>query len=777
MDRTKLPSLGERPEVSAEMYARDQTESFAPQSRLQAPEGAPNVLVILLDDMGFGASSAFGGPCKMPVAESLSEQGLRYSRFHTTALCSPTRASLMTGRNHHSVGMGVVTALATSAPGYDCMRPATAGTIAQTLNYNGYATGVFGKWHQTPPWEQTAAGPFDRWPTREGFDKFYGILSGGASQFTPTLVDGTTFVEPPATEEEGYHLSEDLVDQACDWISNVKRFAPDKPWFTYLPFPATHAPFHLPESWRDRYRGEFAHGWDKQREITLARQKELGVVPEDTELAPWPEGVPHWDELSDDQRLAAERLMENYAAFSEHTDEQVGRLTEFLRKTGELDNTLIFYILGDNGASGEGGLEGTLNETMRFNGIEDTAERIVSRIDGLGGPESYPHYPVGWALAMDTPYQWVKQVASHYGGTRNGMVVHWPEGFEARGEIRNQWHHVIDIAPTILEVIGLPAPDSIDGIAQDPIDGTSFKYTFDGADAPDRHTTQYFEIHGNRGIYHEGWTAVTKHKTPWSLEPAPAFEDDVWELYDTTSDWSQAKDVAAEHPELLATLQEMFMGEARRFNVLPLDEFRMARTQHGFEGKPGLPIGKSMTLGPNSGYLRESHVPNIKNSSFRVTARFAVSDATADGVLVAQGGRYGGWSLYLNAGVPTFAYNMCDLEITHVRSDRGAIAGANVVDARFEYDGGGVGKGGVLNLFLNGEPVGSGRLERTVPYFFSPDETLNVGIDRGSPITPDYQRAAGNRFTGRIEDVVIAVGDDAVAVSPIDLLDAYMAEQ
>lgn len=769
--------MGVRPTIPVAMYGRDQKEAFSLRPRLKPEAGSPNVLVVLLDDMGFGASSAFGGPCSMPVAEQLGKDGLSYSRFHTTALCSPTRAALMTGRNHHSVGMGVVTSRASSAPGYDTSRPESAGTLAQTLSYNGYATGVFGKWHQTPIWEQTPAGPFDRWPTREGFDKFYGILSGGASQFTPTLIDGTTHIDPPATEEEGYHLSEDLVDQACSWIGDVRRHSPDKPWFTYLPFGATHAPFHLPRDRRDRFRGEFSHGWDRQREITLQRQKELGVVPEDTELAPWPEGVPHWDELDSTQRLAAERLMENYAAFAEHTDEQVGRLVEFLRRTGELDNTLIFYILGDNGASGEGGLEGTLNETMRFNGIEDSAERIVSRLDGLGGPESYPHYPVGWALAMGTPYQWAKQVASHYGGTRNGMVVHWPDGIKARGEVREQWHHVIDIAPTVLEAIGLPTPEFVNGVKQDPLDGVSFTYSFDGAEEPDRHTTQYFEIHGNRGIYHEGWTAVAKHKEPWSLAPAGEFEDDVWELYDTRQDWSQARDVSAEHPELLAELQDRFIAEAQKYNVFPLDEFGAARKRHGAAGIPGLDVGKTMTFGPNAGHLREAHVPNVKNGSFRVTARYSSASDAADGVLVAQGGQYGGWSLYLKDGVPSFAYNMCDVDTYHVRGSEPVGSGTHVVDMHFAYDGGGVGKGGAVTLHVDGESVASGRVEATVPVFFSPDETLNVSIDRGSPVTPDYSRGAGNRFTGRVDEVVIAVGDDSVAVPAETLFAAFMMEQ
>ncbi|MFC6343921.1 arylsulfatase, partial [Nocardioides hankookensis] len=574
-----------------EVVVRDQTEALPHRPLAKAPEGAPNVLVILLDDMGFGASSAFGGPCRMPVAEQLADDGLRYSRFHTTALCSATRAALLTGRNHHAVGMGVTVEISTGRPGYDATRPLSAGTLAQTLSYNGYATGAFGKWHQTPSWEQTAAGPFDRWPTREGFDRFYGFLGGEASQFEPTLVEGTTFVDPPRTAAEGYHLSKDLVDRAQGWVRDVRTHAPDKPWFCYLAFGATHAPFQVREGWADKYRGEFAHGWDEQRERTLRRQQELGVVPPDAELAPWTPGVPHWDDISDADREVAERLMEVYAAFAEHTDAQVGRLVESLRESGELDNTIVLYILGDNGASAEGGIEGTLNETLRLNGIDDDTARIASELDKVGTPESYAHYPVGWAVAMDTPYQWTKQVASHYGGTRNGLVVHWPDGIEARGEVRHQWHHVVDVLPTLLEAAGVPVPSVVDGVEQQPLDGVSFRYSFNDAGAPERHTTQYFEMFGNRGIYHEGWTAVAKHKTPWATAQTdtPSLSGDRWELYDTRTDWTQARDVAADEPELLADLQALFLSEARRNHVLPMDDQLSGRFDARTAGRPAPP--------------------------------------------------------------------------------------------------------------------------------------------------------------------------------------------
>ncbi|WP_110180555.1 arylsulfatase [Nocardioides solisilvae] len=734
------------------------------QSRHQprpAVEAPPNVLLVLLDDMGFGASSAFGGPCPMPAADQLAAEGLRYSRFHTTALCSPTRAALMTGRNHHAVGMGTVVEISSGTPGYDATRPPSAGTLAQALRGSGYATAAFGKWHQTPTWEQTPAGPFDRWPTREGFDRFYGFLGGEASQFEPTLVEGTTFVDPPRTAAEGYHLSEDLVDRAIDWIDDVRSHGGGKPWFTYLAFGATHAPFQLPEEWRGRHRGEFAHGWDRQRELTLERQKELGVVPPDAELAPWTPGVPHWDELDETQRLVAERLMETYAAFAEHTDAQVQRLVDALRAAGDLENTVVLYVLGDNGASAEGGLEGTLNETMRFNGVEDTAGRIAEQLDLVGGPDAYVHYPAGWAVAMDTPYQWTKQVASHYGGTRNGLIVHWPAGIADRGGVRDQWHHVVDVFPTILEVTGVPHPETVEGVAQDPVDGVSFAYSFNDADAPERHTTQYFEMLGNRGIYHEGWTAVAKHRSPWLLgAPATSLDDDTWELYDTTTDWTQARDLAARHPERLAELQELFHAEARRHGVvLP------GGTADGVSRRPAPP--RRLTLRAGAGRLREDAVPPFKNGSWSVTARIADAGpraGKAEGVLVAQGSSFAGWSFYVRDGFLTFAYAWLGAEETIVRSQAPVGEGPHVVQARFAYDGGGAGRGGELTLLLDGREVGSGRIERTISTFFSMDQTLDVGIDRGTPVTDDYGTAPHGRrgfpWTGRIVDVTLVAGDD-----------------
>ncbi|TYL55533.1 arylsulfatase [Nocardioides sp. BGMRC 2183] len=733
--------------------------------------------------MGFGASSAFGGPCRMPAAEALADDGLRFSRFHTTAMCSPTRASLMTGRNHHRVGVGTVVEISTGAPGHSGMRPRSAGTLAQVLQGNGYATAAFGKWHQTPPWEQTAAGPFDRWPTHEGFDHFYGFLGGEASQFEPTLVRGTTFVDPPRSAADGYHLSEDLVDEAISWTGQVTRHGQGKPWFCYLAFGATHAPFQVPPEWRDRYRGEFAHGWDQQREITLARQRELGVVPPEAELAPWTPGVPHWEEIPALERETGQRLMELYAAFAEHTDAQIGRLVEALRERGELDNTVVMLILGDNGASAEGTMVGTLNEHLHFNGIPESAERIAGFIEdnpgALGGPESYPHYPAGWAVAMDTPYQWTKQVASHYGGTRNGMVAHWPAGIAAKGEVRHQWHHVNDVMPTVLDLIGLPVPETIDGVDQDSLDGVSFGYCLDAPGAPEQHTTQYFEMFGNRGIYRDGWTAVAPHKAPWhpASQETPRFDEDVWELYDTTTDWSQARDLAAEHPELLAELQALFDSEARRNRVYPMDDQLIRRFGAAGGARPERPA--SIVLGPDDGRLREDAVPDVKNGSYRITATFH-GGRYDDGVLVAQGGGFGGWSLYVKDGVPSWAYSYAAVEWTHLRAAAPLPdeAGDHVVELHFAYDGGGPGRGGEVTLVVDGEVGARGRLERSLAAMFSMDQTLDVGIDRGTPVTPDYGTRDGFAYQGTVHRVALeTVTGESVELPWEDRLAAVIVGQ
>ncbi len=728
----------------------------------------PNIVLVVVDDMGFGASSAYGGPCEMPTADRLAREGLRYSRFHVTALCSPTRQALLTGRNHHSVGMGGTTEMATAAPGYTSIRPDSAGTTAQILRAAGYGTAAFGKWHQTPAAEVNAAGPFDRWPVGEGFEEFYGFMGAEMNHWYPQLYHQTTPVEPRRTPEEGYHLTEDLVDHTIDWIRNQRTLAPERPFFAYVAFGATHAPFHVASEWRDRYRGRFDHGWDRQRELTLQRQREIGVVPPEAELAPWPDHVPHWDELDDDRRAVAARFMETYAGFAEHTDVQVGRLVDELDALGVLDDTLFLYLLGDNGASGEGGVDGTLREHLVGHGFADDVQDMAARLDDFGDETTYGLYPVGWALAMNTPYQWTKQVASHYGGTRDGMILRWGDHVPDPGGIRHQWHHVIDVLPTLLEAAGVPEPRELGGVDQMPLEGTSFGYTLGDPDAPERHTTQYFEMCANRGVYHEGWTAVTRHGIPWEMVPEglPAFADDVWELYDTTSDWTQARDLAAVQPERLGELQELFEKEGARYQVFPLDDRVTERENPEVAGRPSLFAGRTeVTYRAGMGRFTEESTLNTKNCSHTVTASITVGAEAAQGVLVAQGGRFGGWSLYCHEGRLAYAYNTYGRDLTTVRAATPLPAGDHEVRMEFDFDGGPAGSGAAVRLLVDGEEVGSGRITRTTAYYFSFDETLNVGVDRGTPVTDDYP-PLDNAFNGQLDRVRIALTGTPTTLSP-----------
>ena len=754
--RETLPIPQQKGKASVAIDARDAT---APPIRpLRAPAGAPNIVIVLIDDMGFGASSAYGGPCAMPVAERLAKTGLTYTRFHTTALCSPTRQALLTGRNHHSVNMAGITEIATSFPGYTSVRPDSAVTIAKTLKLNGYSTAAFGKMHQTPVWETSASGPFDRWPTGDGFERFYGFVGGETNQWNPTLFEGITPVEPP--DDPNYHFSEDMTTRAIAQMREQQAMTPDKPFFTYVAYGATHAPFHVPESYVAKYRGKFDQGWDALRAATFARQKELGVIPKDCQLTARPKEIVAWDSLTADQKRVGARLMEAYAGFAEHTDTQVGRLVDALQQMGELDNTLLLYILGDNGASAEGGPDGALNEIAALNGIPEKTADILPHLDEIGGPMTYPHYPVGWAHAMNTPYQWTKQVASHWGGTRNGMIVHWPAGIKAKGEMRDQWCHVIDIVPTLLEAAKLPAPEFVDGIQQQPIEGGSIAYSFDDAAAAERHTTQYFEMFCNRGIYHEGWVACTRHSTPWlATAKLPKFEDDVWELY-APDDWAQAHDVAAQNPAKLRELQQIFLLEGAKYNVFPLDDRRIERFNAELAGRPDLTAGRTtMTLYPGMTHMNENTVLNIKNKSHAVTARFSVPDDKASGAIVVQGGRFGGWCLYLKDGVPAHCYNFFGFARTYARGSKPLAAGEHTLRYEFAYDGGGVGKGGVGVLSVDGEKVGEARIERTVPFIFSADDLMDIGTDTGTPVTEDYGTPKG-RFTGAVGWVRIDVGKD-----------------
>ncbi len=763
--------------------AKDPDTKYPPIPILRPPAGAPNVLVILLDDVGFGASSAFGGPCNTPTAEKLATAGLKYNRFHTTALCAPTRQALMTGRNHHSVGMGNITETATAAPGQNSLRPNSKAPVALTLKLNGYSTAMFGKCHEVPVWESSPMGPFEHWPSGGGgFEYFYGFIGGENNQWDPALYEGTTPVEPPATPEEGYHLTEDLADHAVNWIRQQKALMPDKPFFVYFAPGATHAPHHVPKDWADKYKGQFAHGWDQQREITFARQKALGVIPEDCELTKRHAEIPAWDEMPAELKPVLEREMEVYAGFLEHTDYHVGRVVDAIEDLGILDDTLIYYIIGDNGASAEGTLNGAFNEMANFNGMAalETPEFMLSKMEEFGSPSSYNHYAVGWAWAMDTPYQWTKQVASHWGGTRNGAIVHWPHGIQEKGGRRNQFHHVIDVAPTILEAAGIPEPIQVNGVTQSPMEGTSMVYSFNKADEPERHDVQYFEMFCNRGIYYKGWSAVTKHRTPWQLlggKPMP-FDEDVWELYDGSQDWTQAHDLSRENPEMLKKLQRQFLIEATKYGALPLDDRGIERALPELAGRPTLIKGNSQQFFPGMGRLSEWSVVSIKNKSFSVTAEVEIVNKPANGVIVAQGGRFGGWSVYAKDGKLKFAYNVLGIHEFPTEATETIPQGKHQVRMEFAYDGGGLAKGGNVTLYYDGKEVGKGRVAATQPMVFSADETTDIGYEAGTPVTPDYT-TVGSKFTGKIHWVQLDVGKDDHDhfIDPEERLRVAMARQ
>ncbi|MFM9107696.1 MAG: sulfatase-like hydrolase/transferase [Chloroflexota bacterium] len=757
--RANLPIPDSRSGGSVRFDARDPHSWFPPISQVEPPAGAPNVLVVLLDDTGFGASSAFGGPVNTPTAERLARGGLKYTRFHTTALCSPTRAALLTGRNHHSVGMAGVTEIATSAPGYSSVIPLSTSPIARILRDNGYSTAQFGKCHEVPVWQTSPMGPFQQWPTMMGFEKFYGFIGGETNQWFPEVFDNLTRVDVPS--DPSYHFTTDMTDKAIDWIKAQKAIYPGKPFFLYWAPGATHAPHHVPPEWIEKYRGAFDDGWDALRERTFARQKKLGVIPANAELTARPAEIPAWDEMPEDLKPVLRRQMETYAGYLEHTDHHVGLLIDTLEHGEILDNTLVFYILGDNGASAEGTINGTFNEMINFNAANEleTPEYLLANLDKWGGCESYAHYAVGWAHAMNTPYQWTKQVASHFGGTRNGAIVHWPGGIPAKGETRTQFHHVIDVAPTILEAAGIPAPEFVDGVQQAPHEGVSMAYTFAGRDAGDRHTTQYFEMFGNRGIYDFGWTAVTRHRTPWLLQAEGApLDEDVWELYDTASDWTQAHNLAAEMPQKLAELQRLWLIEAARYNVLPLDDRLAEKWSPETAGRPALITGNRQALFPGMA-LGENNMLDIKNRSYAVTAEVALPDAPASGVIVAQGANFGGWAIYAREGRLKYVYNFLGLDRYEVTANAPLPAGKHQVRMEFAYDGGGLGKGGDVTLYLDGKKIGAGRVEHTHSSVFSADSTATVGDKRGAPISPDLA-IEGNPFTGKIIGVQIDLALD-----------------
>ena len=757
--------------------AKDPNTKYPPITMLRPPEGAPNVLIVLIDDVGFGASSAFGGPCKTPVAEQLADNGLKLNRFHTTALCSPTRQAMLTGRNHHSVGMGAITEMATSAPGNSSVRPKNKAPIAETLQLNGYSTAQFGKCHEVPVWEVSPVGPFNQWPTGSGFEYFYGFVGGEANQYYPGLYEGTTPVEPPKLPEDGYTLTGDLADRAITWVRQQKALTPDKPFFMYFAPGATHAPHHVPKEWSDKYQGKFDDGWDTLREKIFARQKKLGVIPKTAELTKRHTEIPAWDDMPADLKPVLARQMEIYAGFLEQTDHEIGRVIDAIDDLGALEDTLVFYIIGDNGASAEGTPNGCFNEMTTLNGLSgvETTEFLLSKIDDFGTPAAYNHYAVGWAHALCTPYQWTKQVASHWGGTRNGTIVHWPNGFGDKGAARDQFHHVIDVAPTILEAAGLPAPLFVNGIQQAPLEGVSMLPMLRDGDAAETHDVQYFEIMGNRGIYHQGWTAVTKHRTPWLVD-APPLSADIWELYGP-DDWTQAHNLAAENPEKLAELQRLWLIEAVKYNVVPLDDRSFERINPDVAGRPQLIRGNSQLLFRGM-RLSENCVLNIKNKSHSVTANVVVPKSGASGVIATQGGSVGGWTLYAHDGRLKYCYNFFGIEYYMVEASKKIPAGKRQIRMEFTYDGGGLGLGGEVTLYYDGKAVGNGRVDRTQPMAFSADEACDVGGDTGSPASPDYG-PTGNKFAGEIDWVQIDIGDDSHdhLITPEERLNIAMAKQ
>jgi arylsulfatase len=754
LDRTTLPIA--EPKRPLYTVLDERNAKPPPRFEVKAPDGAPNVIVVLVDDLGFAGTSAFGGPVRTPTFDRLASEGLRYNNFHTTAVCSPTRAAIKSGRNHHVCNMGGIIETGTAFPGNTGQIPNSVAPVAEMLRLNGYSTAAFGKWHELAAWEASVSGPFDRWPTHQGFDKFYGFLGGETNQWAPFIYDGVHPVELP--DDPDYHFLTDMTDQAVAWIRYQKALTPDRPFFVYFAPGATHAPHHVPKEWIARWKGKFDQGWDAMRDEILARQIAGGTVPEGTKLAPKPEAIPDWDTLSADEKKLFTRQAEVFAAYIEMTDHEIGRVVEAVKETGELDNTLIFMVYGDNGTSAEGGRNGMFSEMTYFNGVQEQVADMLEHLDQWGGPETYPHMAAGWAVAFDTPYEWTKQVASDHGGTKVGMAVHWPRGIKAKGELRTQFSHVIDIAPTILEAAGLPEPKEVDGTPQIPMNGTSMVYTFDDAGAKDRHVTQYFEMFGNRAIYHDGWFARTIHKAPWERKPRRGLAEDIWELYDTRNDFSLVNDLAAKHPKKLAELQDLFMKEAEVNHVLPIDDRTVERVNAALAGRPDLMAGRtSLTLAEGMTGMSENVFLNIKNKSMSIVAEIEVPKSGAHGAIIVQGGRFGGWGLYVNDGVPAYDYNFLGLQRFTVAAEEKLKPGKATVRLDFAYDGGGLAKGGTSTLYVNDKKVAEGRIERTQPMIFSADETADVGIDLATPVIETIGSEAKSRFTGKIYSVTVQV--------------------
>ncbi|HZU95414.1 MAG TPA: arylsulfatase [Planctomycetota bacterium] len=755
-----------RPEPPARHETSLSAEDSKPTFRrpVRAPAGAPNVLLVLLDDVGYGQAGTFGGPVPTPTLDRLAARGLRYTRFHTTALCSPTRAALLSGRNHHDVGAGVITELATGFDGYDAVWPKSAASVAEVLRQNGYGTSAFGKWHNTPTPEVTPLGPFDRWPLGQGFEHFYGFMGGETDQFHPMLYRDLSPITPPATPEAGYHLTTDLADQAIAWLALQHTLTPEKPFFLYFAPGACHAPHQAPRAWIDRFKGQFDQGWDVLREETFARQKKLGVVPADAKLTPRPAEIPAWDSFSPDERRLFARMMEVFAGFLAHTDHEVGRVVDAVERLGVSDDTLVLFIVGDNGASGEGTLRGTLNEIKVLNGVPEDGKAALAVIDELGGPLHHNHYPTGWAWAGDTPFQWMKQVASHFGGTRNPLVVSWPRRIKDRGGVRAQFHHVIDVLPTILDVAGIAAPAVVNGVPQKPFDGVSMAYTFADAGAASRRRTQYFEMFANRALYHDGWIAAARHGVPWDMAPSSRFQDDRWELYHVDRDFSEANDLAAKEPARLRELQDMFWAEAAKHDVLPLDPRKAARLDPRLRKGP-LDGRGTVTFYPGVVRVPEAIAPNVKGRAHRITVECEVPGPETEGVLVTCGSRTGGYALLVQSGKLVYVYNYFGEERTTIASREPVPTGKVTLGFEFVPDNPTPGAGGLGRVSIDGRPVGEARIERTVPYLFGLEATLCVGVDMGTPVSPTYSPPF--EFTGTIRSVRFDIAEPGSPLPPV----------
>ena len=753
-DRTVLPIKEPAPPKYTELDVRKATPP--PAFKVTAPENAPNVLLVLVDDLGFAGTSKFGGPVNTPTFDRLANQGVYYNNFHTTSVCSPTRAAIKSGRNHHQNNMGSIIESGTAFPGNTGSIPLSVAPVAEMLRLNGYSTAAFGKWHELAAWEANMSGPFDRWPIRQGFEKFYGFLGGETNQWAPFVYDGVTPVELP--EDPNYHFLDDMTDKTVEWMKYQNALQPDKPFFVYYAPGATHAPHHVPKKWIEKHKGKFDHGWDKMREEILARQIAAGISPKGTKLTEKPSAIPDWEDLTEDEKTLFKHQAEVFGAYIDYTDYNIGRLVKAVEEMGELENTLIIFVYGDNGTSGEGGRNGMFSEMTYFNGVTETVEDMLKNMDKWGGPQAYNHMSAGWAVTFDTPYKWMKQVGSDFGGTKVGMMVHWPKGIKAKGELRTQFHHVIDVAPTILEAASLPEPVEVNGVKQVPMSGTSMLYSFNDKNAPDQHTQQYFEMFGNRAMYKDGWLARTIHRAPYEKVPRRPLAEDIWDLYNVNEDFSLSNDLSQKHPEKLKELQDLFMKEGEKYNVLPVDDRLMERFDAGNVGRPDLMAGRtSLTLGDGMSGMTENTFLNIKNKSKTITAEVEVGKDGGNGIVICQGGRFGGWALYVKDGVLGYDYNFLGLQRFTVTSDKKLPIGVSNIRFEFDYDGGGLGKGGNGTLYINNEKVGEGRIEHTQAVVFSADETADVGIDLATPVVETIGAERESRFTGYVNEVTVEV--------------------